>query len=75
MRKSQRPQDNPGDEGIKTPGQVPVIPPTPSNPTDTKEREDAAEPWWKAVRWKAILEVVGIIAGIGYAITTFLPVA
>jgi hypothetical protein len=71
-KQSTGPQDNAKDEGVEASRQTPVIPPSPSDAANTQKREDAPLPRRKSVRWKSVLETIGIVAGIGYAIVTYL---
>src|ERR1700694_2037578 len=70
-QQSPRPQKNTEDKAVEAPRQSFVIPPSPRNTKNSKEGQDATKPWWMSMRWKTVLEVIGILAGIGYAIVTY----
>jgi len=76
IKKRDRPTRDPEQQGDGAPGQPPLagaIEPAPDNPTQPETGEDASMPWWKRWNggWKGILESIGLLAAIAYAIVNY----
>jgi hypothetical protein len=71
-KRSDGPGGNSVDEYDGAQRQMPVITPAPRDSKKSTATQNDTAPWWKQWKpWKRILGVIGIAAGIGYAITNY----
>src|ERR1035437_4673899 len=66
-KQSPRPQERA--ENYRPPSAI--VPPAPRNTDNSQNPKAVTLPWWKRVGLKGALEILGLFAGIGYAIVTY----